>query len=54
MRPLIATAESLRFLTGEDIDPIVRPLADGCAGTLQAEVDFTLAERRSIHVVGQP
>jgi MutS domain V len=24
--PLIATAESLRFLAGEDIDPIVRPL----------------------------
>ena len=46
--PLIATAESLGFLAGDDIDPIVRPLRDGRPGARPLEVDLPLGERGSI------
>jgi hypothetical protein len=32
LAPIIATAQALRFLTGDDIDPIVRPLAKDVSG----------------------
>ena len=51
--PLIATAESLSFIAGDDIDPIVSPLRTDVAGARQAEADLALGEWRSIHAVRQ-
>ena len=51
--PLIATAESLRFLGGDDIRPHCQSASDGRPGPRQTEVDFSMGERGPVHVVGQ-